>query len=73
MSEKPISAKIRYPTGFSDTPYRDGEVIVISFVYGKHQDIGGYGKLGEGTLAVCQVDDKLVSVPISWITIPKPT
>jgi len=67
MSPLPFDVTVRRPSGFSDPEFYENDVKVLQFVYGKHQDAGGYNKLGECMLAVCAYQDQILAFPISWL------
>lgn len=65
-----LHATLREPTGFSYPLHFESSVIILGFVYGRHQDAGGYGRSGECTLAVyVKRDGKVASSPIWWFEI----
>lgn len=61
------------PTGFRDVAAHETPVTIVGFVYGKHQDAGGYGRVGECTLAVYQHEDGWLDAgPLSWFRAFRP-
>lgn len=66
MGERRV--EIHRPTGFSDPSERSEIGLLQGFVFGRHQDAGGYDRPQDTVLAVVLDDSgRFDAVPLRWL------